>query len=370
MRERAGDFAELLDLPGVDRLVTGSLMRLPGMRLVRDGRPIPVAEYTRSIRIGSRRVPETVRPERVLDHFARGATIVLQALHRQWPPVGEFCRDLELDLTHPVQANAYVTPATSRGFAIHHDTHDVFVIQTHGRKEWRVYPPVIELAGKEQRWSGDLGDPGAPLLETELSAGDVLYIPRGFPHDAAAREEVSIHVTIGIQARTWLDVWRHVMEGAPEHAPFREALTIGFARDQEGLAAEVAARLPELTAWLEKAAGAEAAEAFVEGFWRGRRPALRGQLEQVARLDALAPGTVLRRRGGAILEPRREGEDAVARLGNRWLRMPARCESALRFVAEASGPFTPQALPELDPDSAVVLCRRLVVEGVLETVDG
>ena len=345
-------------------------MRLPGIRLVRDGAPIPVAEYTRTIRIGSRRVPETVRPERVLRHFSRGATIVLQALHRQWPPVGELCRDLELDLTHPVQANAYVTPATSRGFAIHHDTHDVFVIQTHGRKEWRVYPPVIELAGKEQRWSSELGDPGAPLLEMELAPGDVLYIPRGFPHDAAAREEVSIHVTIGIQARTWLDVWRHVMEGAPEHAPFREALPIGFARDEEALAAEIAAGLPELAAWLEKASGPEAAASFVEGFWEARRPVLSGQLEQVARLDSLGPRTAVRVRAGAILQPGREGGDAVARLGDRVLRMPAWCEPALRHVAEASGPFAPGELPGLDSDSAVVLCRRLVVEGVLEAPDG
>lgn len=341
-------------------------MRLPGMRLVREGVPIPVAEYTRTIRIGSRSVPDTARPERVVEHFARGATIVLQALHRQWPPVAAFCRDLEIDLTHPVQANAYVTPATSQGFAVHHDTHDVFVLQTHGRKVWRVYPPVVELAGKEQRWSRDLGDPGAPLLETELSPGDVLYIPRGFPHDAAAREVVSIHVTVGVQAETWLDVWRHVMERAPEHAPFREALPIGFAGDEEGLAAEVGARLPELQGWLEKAAGPEAAASFVERFWRGRRPVLSGQLEQVARLDALEAGTGVRRRSGAILRVRREGEDAVAGLGNRLLRMPGWCEPALRFVARAEGPFAPQDLPGMDVVSALVLCRRLIVEGVLE----
>ncbi|HEX6207200.1 MAG TPA: cupin domain-containing protein [Actinomycetota bacterium] len=350
----------------MDRLVTGGLMRLPGMRLVRDGATVPVGDYTRTIRIGSRRVPETVRPERVVHHFARGATIVLQALHRQWPPIAAFCRRLELDLTHPVQANAYVTPATSRGFAVHHDTHDVFVIQTHGRKGWRVYLPVIELAGKEQPWSSELGDPGAPILETELSPGDVLYIPRGFPHDATAREEVSIHVTVGIQARTWLDVWRHVMEQAPEHAPFREALPIGFARDREALAGEVAARLPELRSWLEKAAGPEAAASFAEGFWDGRPPVLGGQLEQVAQLDAVDVTTPLRVRAGAIFRPGVEGEEAVARLGTRILRMPGWVEPALRFVAEAVGPFTPRELPNLNPGSALVLCRRLIVEGVLE----
>lgn len=367
-RRAAGSFADVLDLPAVDHLVTGTLLRLPGMRLVRDGDPIPAGRYTRTIRIGARRVEGVVRPERVLAEFGEGATIVLQALHRSWSPVAEFCRDLELDLTHPVQANAYITPATSRGFAVHHDTHDVFVLQTHGRKSWRIYPPIVELAGKEQRWSGEPGDLGEPILEADLAPGDALYIPRGFPHDAVAEREASVHVTVGLLARTWLDVWRHVMEEAPEHAPFREALPIGFARDAAGLAREVEGRLEEFRAWFEKTAGAEAASSFVRAFWEGRRPVLGGQLVQVAGLDRAGPGSRFRRRPG-IFEVRRDGDEAVVSLGNRELRMPAFAEPALRAVALAEGPFVLPDLPGLDEDSALVLLRRLVREGAVEILD-
>lgn len=365
-RPGAGSFADLLDLPDVDHLVTETLLRLPGMRLVRDGDPLPTGTYTRTIRVGSRRVGEVIRPERVLAEFAEGATIVLQALHRQWAPVARFCRDLELDLTHPVQVNAYITPATSRGFAVHHDTHDVFVLQTHGRKAWRVYPPIVELPGKEQRWSGDLGDPGAPIMEVELAPGDVLYIPRGFPHDAVARREVSVHLTVGLLARTWLDLWRHVMDEAAEHAPFREALPIGFARDPEGLASEMAARREELWGWLEKAAGAEAAASFVRRFWENRRPVLGGQLAQVAGLGRTGPRTRFRRLPG-VFEVRREAEEAVVLLGNRELRMPRFVEPALRAIAGA-GEVRAGELPGLDEESGLVLLRRLVREGAAEAV--
>lgn len=367
-RRGAGSFADLLDLPDVDHLVTGTLMRLPGMRLVRDGDPVPVGRYTRTIRVGSRRVEGVVRPERVVAEFADGATIVLQALHRQWTPVASFCRDLEIDLTHPVQANAYITPATSQGFSVHHDTHDVFVLQTHGRKSWRVYPPLVELAGKEQRWSSELGDPGEPLLEAELAPGDVLYIPRGFPHDAVARGEASVHVTVGLLARTWLDVWRHVMEEAPEHLPFREALPVGFARDPEALAREAAARVEEFRLWFEKTAGAEAAASFVRAFWEARRPVLEGQLVQVAGLDRAGPGSRFRRRPG-VFAVRREEDEAVASLGNRELRMPAVAEAALRAIAETEAPLRAADLPGLDDGSALVLLRRLVREGAVEIVD-
>ena len=170
---------------------------MPGFRMVREGTPLDPSTYTGTVRIGGRPLERVARPDRVLAEFDRGATIVLQALHRQSGPVARFCRDLELALTHPVQANAYVTPPTSKGFAVHHDTHDVFVVQTHGRKAWRVYGPLVDLAGPDQPWSDALGAPGPPVLQGELRPGDVLYIPRGFPHDAEARREVSIHVTVG-----------------------------------------------------------------------------------------------------------------------------------------------------------------------------
>ena len=364
-RRAAGDFGGLLGLGDVDHLVTESLLRTPGMRLVRDGSPIPASTFTRTIRVGAARVDGVARPEAVLREFADGATIVLQALHRQWGPVARLCRDLELDLTHPVQANAYITPATSQGFAVHHDTHDVFVIQTNGTKRWRVYEPLVELAGKEQRWSGDLGDPGEPMLQADLAPGDVLYIPRGFPHDAVAQRDVSVHVTVGVLTKTWLDVWRHVMGAAPEHPPFREALPVGFARDPAALGAEIAARVGEVREWLESTSTPEVAEALARGFWEGRRPVLGGQLVQIAALERTDAASRFRRRPG-VFEVRAEGEEAVASLGNRELRMPAFAAPALERVAGTREPLRAADLPGLDEPSALVLLRRLVREGAAE----
>jgi bifunctional lysine-specific demethylase and histidyl-hydroxylase NO66 len=367
----ARGFAELLDLPDVDRLVTETLLRLPSFRLVKDGTPLDPKTYTQTLRIGGDRLPGTIRPEKVAQAFAGGATIVLQALHRLWPPVASFCRELELALTHPVQANAYVTPATARGFAVHHDTHDVFVLQTHGHKAWRVYPPVVELAGREQPWRKDLGEPGEPMLEAELGPGDCLYVPRGFLHDAEAREEVSIHVTVGIQAQTWLDLWRSVLGEAPDHRPFRDALPIGYASDPSSVVAELPARTEELVDWLRGTAGEEAVRSFARSFFATRRPILPGQLVQAERLRirGLTLGTEVRRRPGAVFEVSSADGEAVALLGNRELRMPPWCEPALRFVAEATGRFTVGDLPGLDDASREVLALRLAREGALEVLD-
>jgi lysine-specific demethylase/histidyl-hydroxylase NO66 len=365
----ADRFGELLELRDVDHLITGTLLRQPAFRLVKEGKPLDPKTYTQTIRIGASRVERTARPDRVLDHFADGATIVLQALHRQWPPVAALCRDLELEMTHPTQANAYVTPATSQGFAVHHDTHDVFVIQTHGHKRWRVYEPVVELAGKEQPWSKELGDPHEPVLEAELSPGDCLYIPRGFPHDAVARREVSIHVTLGILAYTWVDVWRHLFQGLPDEVRFRETLPVGFARDPDGLAHEMTVRAKDLQAWVEETAGEDSARSFAERFWRGRRAVVPGGLEQLEQLRDIGPGTLFRLRPEAVFRVSTEGDEALVVLGMRVLRMPAFVLPALRFVAEHEGPFAPEDLPgPLDEGSRLVLLRRLLREGALEVV--
>lgn len=81
----------------------------------------------------------------VATHFRDGATVNLQAVHRYWPPLREFCRRLELCLSHPVQVNAYLSPAQAQGLRVHHDTRDVFVVQVHGVKRLDVYEPQQRL---------------------------------------------------------------------------------------------------------------------------------------------------------------------------------------------------------------------------------
>ena len=358
--------AGLLDLGDVDHLVTETLLRMPGFRLVRDGEPLDPSAYTGTVRIGDRPLERTVRPDRVLAAFDDGATIVLQALHRQSGPVARFCRDLELTLTHPVQANAYVTPPTSRGFDVHHDTHDVFVVQTRGRKAWRVYRPLVELAGPDQPWSDALGDPGPPILEAELRPGDVLYIPRGSPHDAEARREVSIHVTVGVTVTTWADAWRRVVRRASGHRAFRDALPPGWASEPSSAAGELDVRRKELVEWLDAEIDEELLGGMARSFWTSRRPLLAGHLSQLGRVEDVGATTRVRRRHGSVfVVEAREGRATVL-LEMRELRMPAFCEPALRFLAGREAPFAPADLPGLDDGSAVVLTRRLVREGALE----
>jgi hypothetical protein len=105
----------------------------PGCAWSRKGETIPERQYATDISWRPKPFLGTVEPDRVANAFAEGATIVLQALHHTWLPLARFCRELEAELGAGVQANSYYTPRRSQGFAVHHDTHDVFVLQVAAR---------------------------------------------------------------------------------------------------------------------------------------------------------------------------------------------------------------------------------------------
>ena len=53
-----------------------------------------------------------------------------------------------------------------------------------GEKRWLVNEPVLELPLKNQRYHSALGAPGEPVLDVTLRAGDTMYLPRGWLHQA------------------------------------------------------------------------------------------------------------------------------------------------------------------------------------------
>jgi hypothetical protein len=368
-------FADLFSLDDVDHLIASTFLRVPALRLVRDGTPLDPSEYTRTSRLGSRPITDAVHPGRVYERFRTGATIVLQGLQRYWPPLTRLARQLELELTHPVQVNAYVTPPTARGLAVHYDTHDVFVLQFAGSKGWTVHQPVFEDPLPSQPWSPARGTPGDPTLEVTLEAGDSLYVPRGFPHSARAQAGVSGHLTIGVVTTNWADVLRAAVDGIDDEVGFRKSLPPGWAADDSAaradLTAAVSDHLDRMRNWLEKVDAGEVAATVARRFWAGRTPLLAGQLGQLSRLEDMDDDSVLRRRPGAVCVVEvGEGRLELV-LGDRVVQLPVELEEVVRFLVGAGpdGVRLADLAGYLDGPSRLVLGRRLVREGLLEIAD-
>lgn len=116
-------------------------------------------------------------------------------------------------------ASAYLTPAHTQGLAPHHDDVEVFIFQLEGSKAWNLwdYSCMPEDAKESElplpeNYSHDIDRQLLPSIPSSSSSapskckcqtvllqeGDMLYLPRGTIHEAAAQDRFSTHVTISL----------------------------------------------------------------------------------------------------------------------------------------------------------------------------
>lgn len=138
-------------------------------------------------------------PPSVWDFFAQGCSIRLLNPQTFLPVVHSLNATLQEYFQCMTGANVYLTPANSQGFAPHYDDIEAFVLQIEGRKHWKVYAPrsAAEQLPRESSPNFAQADIGEPILDVVLEAGDLLYFPRGFIHQATTVPgHHSMHMTL------------------------------------------------------------------------------------------------------------------------------------------------------------------------------
>jgi ribosomal protein L16 Arg81 hydroxylase len=360
-KELPAGFDDLLSRDAVDELVADRALRAPFFRTVQQGTALPAP--TRSGNAGGRRLNDLVDPAALGAQYADGATLVLNAVHKLHPPVARFCRELAAELGHPTQCNAYLTPGgRHQGFDFHHDTHDVFVLQVGGRKRWIVHDPVMRLPLASQPAAGaHLVPAGAePLLDVELEPGDALYLPRGYVHAAVSTEVDSVHLTVGVLSTTWHDLLGDVVALAADEEQFRAALPV---QPAEKLAEQLPDFLRRVAAWLDALPASQLEQVVTRRLSRSVPAEPVPLLAVAAAIRDLAACTPVRPREGLAATLQVDGDSAVLTVPGRTVTLPAFTAAALRRLL--AGPVTPAELPDLDEESALVLVRRMLREGVV-----
>lgn len=138
-------------------------------------------------------------PPSVWDFYAQGCSIRLLNPQTFLPVVHSLNATLQEYFQCMTGANVYLTPANSQGFAPHYDDIEAFVLQIEGRKHWKVYAPrtVDEQLPRDSSPNFAQSDIGQPILDVVLEAGDLLYFPRGFIHQASTvAGHHSMHITL------------------------------------------------------------------------------------------------------------------------------------------------------------------------------
>jgi mannose-6-phosphate isomerase-like protein (cupin superfamily) len=357
-RSRPDYFRELLTLDDVDRVLTTLDRRYPDVVIKHAGRDIGAGDYTTD---GS-----TLDVGKLYELFEQGGTLTLAFLDTVLPSLERFCREVEIELSMPLQANVYLTPPNEQGANVHYDTHDVFVLQVSGSKQWTIYDAPLPLPLSGQAFDPDVHHPGAPTHEFELGPGDAVYIPRGWLHQARTTSSTSLHITAGVLRYTWADLLLELVSRvALEEPAFRKALPAGFAQarfDRAG-ARET---LSELLLELRARADADAMlDHFSERLIADCPPMLRGQLRQLEALKGLTLESVLGARPGIVHRLRRGDETLTVEIHGRRITFPGHTSETVEFALTHSR-YRLRELPgRLDEAGRLVLGRRLIREGLV-----
>lgn len=109
---------------------------------------------------------------------------------------------------------SYATPGG--GVGPHVDSYDVFLLQAHGRRRWRIGRQ------KDKSLQPDLPlkilQNFVPEQEYELEPGDMLYLPPGYAHDGVALEECMTY-SIGFRAPGRGEVAAEMLQRLAQDAP-------------------------------------------------------------------------------------------------------------------------------------------------------
>src|SRR5581483_8017293 len=187
------------------------------LKLYRDGQALDPSQYLTPAMFGVPRVDAG----RLVLSLAQGASLILDDVQEMAPQVRDLMGAFQDALQTDAFANLYAGWHNNNAFSRHWDPQEAVVLQLAGRKRWRVYRPTRPNPLQHD----DVPPPtAAPAWEGTINDGDVLYIPRGWWHDAFPLGEPSLHLTVSLTPPTALDYLGWVMSRLKNNAELRASL--------------------------------------------------------------------------------------------------------------------------------------------------
>uniref|UniRef100_A0A671KZC0 Bifunctional lysine-specific demethylase and histidyl-hydroxylase n=1 Tax=Sinocyclocheilus anshuiensis TaxID=1608454 RepID=A0A671KZC0_9TELE len=201
---------------------------------VQYGVNLDVTSYTNGKR-ETHNPPGRALPYTVWDFYESGCSLRMLNPQAFSSTVWQVLSILQEKFGSMAGANVYLTPAGTQGFAPHYDDIEAFILQLEGKKHWRVYNPQSEDEVLPLVSSCNQDEIGQPIMDVVLEAGDLLYFPRGFIHQADCLPDAhSLHLTVSsFQRNSWGDLLLKLMPAALETAmeedvEFRKGLPLDY----------------------------------------------------------------------------------------------------------------------------------------------
>ncbi|MEU0600909.1 cupin domain-containing protein [Streptomyces sp. NPDC006393] len=182
-----------------DEVECGLLSR-PYFTVFNEGVRTAISDMTRKRRVVGHELPGYIRPERIREDFAAGATFKFNQAEHWHPRIRTLVKGLEPHFSGGLESFVFLSPPGKTAMQAHYDGAHVFILQVAGVKDWVVGRIDETSTGDSTLHQGEI--PEERRVELTLRPGDVLYMPHSTPHYATAREGNSIHIAITIEEPT------------------------------------------------------------------------------------------------------------------------------------------------------------------------
>jgi hypothetical protein len=195
-------------------------------------------------------------------------------------------------------------------------------------------------------------------------------MPKGFPHAAATSGDYSIHVTVGIFPLTWHELARQTLDRLAQRDPrWADAVPLPELGGATAPAAsDLAARLQEGVLSLQDLTR------VIDGYRTGlsttarrKNPAPGGYLQSVTSAEDLDAASEIERRAGVGCAVTTDAVSASIHFMGETIRTPAKAAGALRYIATHPRFRVGEIDDVLNDESKLVLVRRLIREGLLQS---
>jgi ribosomal protein L16 Arg81 hydroxylase len=198
------------------------------LKVLFNGQRVSPRQYCHEAATGSGPVTRP-SPAKVKVLLAQGASLVLDEVQDLVPAIQALTPSLGSAFAGQVSANLYCSFGGVQAFGTHFDLHHVFAVQCTGEKVWTLYrnraeaPVSFPVDSEETRvWLTETR--GEVMQQVRMRPGDVLYLPRGWYHDALAVDGASLHVTYSITPPTGLDLMKCIQIMVRDDPAFRRFL--------------------------------------------------------------------------------------------------------------------------------------------------
>jgi hypothetical protein len=230
VRGTPGKFAQVLSWRQINRLLDMThVWSGTSLKLVLDSQAIPPEQFcTRAL---GRDGMQLMQPDAKLVQgwIAKGASVVMNDVDSLTPGLASVSQALEAAGLGKSQANVYISWQSHKAFKTHYDTHDVWAVQVEGEKDWNIWEgradwPIPHPVFKGLPQAHHDQARGALRGVVKMKPGDLLYLPRGWYHDALAEAPASVHIAYGVHAPLGMDLLNILLERALHDPEFRKPL--------------------------------------------------------------------------------------------------------------------------------------------------